>query len=139
MQRAYQTIDGYLVNEDCVSMFRTFRDGMYHCIKIITNFEHADDFIIFKGTKEEVNDIMARLALKNSFEEWLTLKDGSLLRIDHIKSTHIYNANGLFNIDMCLCDNQSVTIFSGTEQGMEEAIEELKNSCYAIIYNLKKI
>lgn len=139
MQRAYQTIDGHLINEECVSMFRPFRDGMYYCIKVITNFEHADDFIIFKGTKEEQMDIMQRLSYKNSFEDWLTLSDDSLLRMEHIKSTHVYSANGLFNIDMCLCDNQSITIFSGTEEGMKQKMEELKNSCYAIIYDLKTI
>lgn len=139
MQRAYKTIKDTFVNENHVSMFQSvFEDGYYR-IDLIVDYPQKDTLTLYKGDEEEREQILEKLKMMNSYEDWVSLPDGSLIRIDHIRQLEKTFEDGIYYLKINFGNNKTHTVFSGTKEGQEHVFQQLKSEIYSIIYDLEKI
>ena len=139
MQRAYQTIDEIYVNENNVSMFQLTKENGYYYIVLIVDYPQKKPLILFKGTQDEQQEIIKKLEMMNSYEDWMTLHDGSLARIDHIRHLEKGEEDGMSYIKISFGNNRKFTAFKGSEKMCEKLFEEMKKQIYAIVYDLQQI
>ena len=142
MLKAFPTIDGILVNDESIAMFRMNKiSPLYAEIEIITNFSHSVPYVYSKGTIEDEKELMDKLESILSYEKWIRINDEyrSLVCTEHVKTLQKEYKDGVFILKIVFSDNNELVLFEGTEQGLNSIYDDIQQSLFSVIYKQENL